>query len=65
LVKGIYTQTLIFGHFSNNINHPTLEYNILMMNPCKILLKKHTNPKVEREDQNTKNKQHPKMQMYK
>jgi len=40
------------------------------MNPCKILLKKHTNPKGKREEQNkkdqsTKNKQHPKMKMYK
>ncbi len=41
-----------------------------MMNPCKILLKKHTNPKGERGEQNKKdqsieNKQHPKMKVYK
>lgn len=41
-----------------------------MMNPCIILLKKHTNLKGEREEQNKKNQspkneQHPKMKVQK
>jgi hypothetical protein len=41
LVKGIYTQTLIVGSLSNNINHPMLKYNILMMNLFFKYLKTH------------------------